>query len=149
MVLFGFVIREKTKGSITLANIKSQIKRNKQAEAARERNKAIKTALKTEVKKFNASLEVSLEEAATGLKTVTVALDKAASDGVIHRNEASRKKARAAKKFNAVAAKPPEPKIKETKSVKSAGKAQAVKAKTAAKKPVAKKAAAKKTTIKK
>lgn len=125
-----------------MANIKSQIKRNKQAEVARERNKAIKTALKTEVKKFNASLEVSVEEAAVSLKAVTVALDKAASDGVIHNNEASRKKSTAAKKYNAVVANPPAPKVEEEKKPKAA-KA------TAAKKPVAKKPAAKKPAVKK
>jgi small subunit ribosomal protein S20 len=125
-----------------LANIKSQIKRNKQAEVARERNKAIKTALKTEVKKFNASLEVSVEEAAAQLKAVTIALDKAASDGVIHNNEASRKKATAAKKYNAVVANPPAPKVEEEKKPKAAQAA-------APKKPAAKKAPAKKPVAKK
>jgi small subunit ribosomal protein S20 len=125
-----------------LANIKSQIKRNKQAEVARERNKAIKTALKTEVKKFNASLEVSVEEAAAQLKAVTIALDKAASDGVIHNNEASRKKATAAKKYNAVVANPPAPKVEEEKKPKAAKAA-------APKKPAAKKAPAKKPVAKK
>lgn len=126
-----------------MANIKSQIKRNKQAEVARERNKAIKTALKTEIKKFNASLDVSVDAAAAGLKTVTVALDKAASDGVIHNNEASRKKSTAAKKFNAVVANPPAPKVEEAKKPKAA------KAAAATKKPAAKKAPAKKTAAKK
>jgi small subunit ribosomal protein S20 len=129
-----------------LANIKSQIKRNKQAEAARERNKAIKTALKTEVKKFNASLEVSVEEAAVSLKAVTVALDKAASDGVIHNNEASRKKSTAAKKYNAVVANPPAPKVEEEKKPKAA---KAAPKKPAAKKPAAKKPAVKKAAAKK
>lgn len=129
-----------------MANIKSQIKRNKQAEIARERNKAIKTALKTEVKKFNASLEVSVEEAAASLKSVTIALDKAASDGVIHNNEASRKKATAAKKYNAVVANPPVAKVEEEKKPKAV---KAAAKKPAAKKPAAKKAPAKKAAAKK
>ena len=130
-----------------MANIKSQIKRNKQAEVARERNKAIKTALKTEVKKFNASLEVSVDAAAAQLKTVTIALDKAASDGVIHNNEASRKKATAAKKFNAVKANPPAPKVEEEKKPKAAKTAKGTK--PAAKKPVEKKTILKKPAAKK
>ena len=132
-----------------MANIKSQIKRNKQAEVARERNKAVKSALKTEIKKFNASLEVSVEAAAAQLKVVSIALDKASSDKVVHANEAARKKATAAKKYNAVVASPPIPMVEEPKPAKAKTAPKAPAKKPTAKKPVAKKSAAKKAPAKK
>jgi small subunit ribosomal protein S20 len=76
-----------------MANIKSQIKRNRQNEVAHERNKSTRSALKTQIKKFtNDTSEESYKAAAK-------ALDKAASKGVIHRNAAARKKSRLAKKL--------------------------------------------------
>ena len=82
-----------------MANIKSQIKRNRQNEAARERNKAVKTSLKSAVRKFR-------ELAAAGDKDAAVAaavdanklLDKAASKGVIHKNQAANRKSAISKK---------------------------------------------------
>jgi small subunit ribosomal protein S20 len=76
-----------------VANIKSQIKRNRQNDAAHERNKSVKSALKTAVRKFR-------EAAAAGDKDAAVAaaqdaakqLDKAASKGVIHKNQAANRK---------------------------------------------------------
>ena len=136
-----------------MANIKSQIKRNKQAEVARERNKAVKSALKTEIKKFNASLEDSVEAAGAQLKVIAVALDKAASDKVIHANEAARKKATAAKKYNAIVANPPVKAVEEEKPAKAKTAAKTTAKKAPAKKPAAKappkKPAAKKAPAKK
>ncbi len=76
-----------------MANIKSQIKRIKTNEKARQRNKATKSALKTSIRRFR-------EAAAAGdtAKTVELAqaanrqLDKAASRGVIHKNQAANRK---------------------------------------------------------
>ena len=86
-----------------MANIKSQIKRNKQSEKARERNKAVKTGLKSAVRKFR-------EAAAAGDKDAAVAagrdacrkLDQAASKGVIHANQAANRKSSIAKQSAAL-----------------------------------------------
>ena len=76
-----------------MANIKSQIKRNKQNEAAHERNKAVKSALKTAVRKFReAATAGDAEEAKTLAADAGKALDKAASKGVIHKNQAANRK---------------------------------------------------------
>ena len=76
-----------------MANIKSQIKRNKQNERAHERNKAVRSALKTAVRKFREAAEGGN---ATDAKTLAAdagrALDKAASKGVIHKNQAANRK---------------------------------------------------------
>ncbi len=86
-----------------MANIKSQIKRNKQNEKRHERNKAVKSALKTAVRKFR-------EAAAAGDKDTAVAaardaarkLDKAASKGVIHKNQAANRKSAIAKQASSL-----------------------------------------------
>ena len=76
-----------------MANIKSQIKRNKQNEAAHERNKAVKSALKTAVRKFReAATGGSADEAKALAHDASKALDKAASKGVIHKNQAANRK---------------------------------------------------------
>ena len=76
-----------------MANIKSQIKRNKTNEKARQRNKAVKSSLKTSVRKFNAALEAGDKDAANErAREATRALDKAASKGVIHKNPAANRK---------------------------------------------------------
>jgi small subunit ribosomal protein S20 len=76
-----------------VANIKSQIKRNKQNEAARVRNKAVKSELKTAVRRFREAADGGdAETAATALRTASRLLDKAASKGVIHKNQAANRK---------------------------------------------------------
>ena len=76
-----------------MANIKSQIKRNKQNEKARQRNKAVKSALKTSVRKFREAADAGDVEAATqAMRAAFVKLDKAASKGVIHKNQAANRK---------------------------------------------------------
>ena len=82
-----------------MANIKSQIKRNRQNEAARERNKSVRSALKTSVRRFNEALEAgNTDEAKALANEATKKLDKAASKGVIHKNQAANRKSAIAKK---------------------------------------------------
>jgi small subunit ribosomal protein S20 len=76
-----------------VANIKSQKKRILTNEKARQRNKAVKSSLKTSVRKFNAAAEVGDAEQATALaREASRKLDKAASKGVIHKNQAANRK---------------------------------------------------------
>jgi small subunit ribosomal protein S20 len=82
-----------------VANIKSQIKRNRQNEVARERNKAVKTSLKTAVRRFREAADAGdTEKAKEAAKVASRKLDKAASDGVIHKNQAANRKSAIAKR---------------------------------------------------
>jgi small subunit ribosomal protein S20 len=82
-----------------VANIKSQIKRNKQNEKARQRNKAVKSSLKTSVRQFREAANAGDEEKATqAMQAAYVKLDKAASKGVIHKNQAANRKSAMAKR---------------------------------------------------
>ena len=82
-----------------MANIKSQIKRNKQNEKRHERNKAVKTSLKTAVRKFREAADAGDKDAAVTLgRDAAKKLDKAASKGVIHKNQAANRKSAIAKK---------------------------------------------------
>ncbi len=86
-----------------MANIKSQIKRNRQNEAARERNKAVRSALKTAVRRFNEAIDAgNTDEAKTLAADAGRKLDKAASKGVIHKNQAANRKSAIAKKAAAL-----------------------------------------------
>jgi small subunit ribosomal protein S20 len=82
-----------------VANIKSQIKRNKQNLVAHERNKSVKSALKTAIRSFREAAEAG--DAAKAKQLASAAsrkLDKAASKGVIHKNQAANRKSAIAKK---------------------------------------------------
>jgi len=82
-----------------VANIKSQIKRIKTNEKARLRNKSVKSSLKTAVRKFRAAADAGdAAAAATALRAASRQLDKAASKGVIHANQAANRKSAMAKK---------------------------------------------------
>lgn len=82
-----------------MANIKSQIKRNKQNEKARMRNKAVKSSLKTAVRKFREAADVGDADAATeAMRAACRQLDRAASKGVIHKNQAANRKSAIAKR---------------------------------------------------
>jgi small subunit ribosomal protein S20 len=82
-----------------VANIKSQIKRNKQNEKARQRNQAVKSRLKTAVRKFRELSDAGDKDAAVAAgRDAMRALDKAASKGVIHANQAANRKSSIAKK---------------------------------------------------
>ena len=87
-----------------MANIKSSIKRIKVTEAKTMRNKMVKSALKTSIKKFEAAMaEGNAENAQVLLTSAVKSLDMAASKGIIHKNMAARKKSRLTSKFNAIA----------------------------------------------
>ena len=76
-----------------MANIKSQIKRNRQNDAAHERNKSVKSALKSAVRKFREAADAGNADDARRLAADAVRkLDKAASKGVIHKNQAANRK---------------------------------------------------------
>ena len=81
-----------------MANIKSQIKRNKQNEKAHERNKAVKSNLKTAVRKFREAAETGAADAVALGQDAARKLDKAASKGIIHKNQAANRKSAIAKK---------------------------------------------------
>ncbi|MGA4669639.1 30S ribosomal protein S20 [Propionibacteriaceae bacterium Y1923] len=82
-----------------MANIKSQMKRIKTNEKARLRNKAVKSELRTHVRNFREAVEAGETEKAQELaKVATRALDKAASKGVIHANQAANRKSAVASK---------------------------------------------------
>ncbi|MGK5113337.1 MULTISPECIES: 30S ribosomal protein S20 [unclassified Geodermatophilus] len=81
-----------------MANIKSQMKRIKTNEKARQRNVAVKSALKTAVRRVRTAVASGdAAAAATALQTAGKALDKAASKGVIHKNQAANRKSGLAK----------------------------------------------------
>ena len=83
-----------------MANIKSQIKRIKQNEKAHQRNKAVKSELRTHVRKFREAVEGGNGEAATdALRGATRTLDKAVAQGVIHKNQAANRKSAIAKRL--------------------------------------------------
>lgn len=83
-----------------MANIKSQIKRAKQAEVRHNRNKDAKSALKTLIKKFNLAVDKEDKNLAeTSMKDAVKALDKSVSRGIIHKNNAANKKSGLAKRF--------------------------------------------------
>ncbi|HUR05485.1 30S ribosomal protein S20 [Nonomuraea sp. NEAU-A123] len=89
-----------------MANIKSQIKRNKQNEKARLRNKAVKSSLKTAVRKFReAADQGDAQQAAELQRAAARQLDKAVSKGVIHKNQAANRKSAIAKQAASLAAK--------------------------------------------
>jgi small subunit ribosomal protein S20 len=76
-----------------VANIKSQIKRNKQNEKARLRNKAVKSSLRTSVRRFREAADAGDVDTATqALRAASRQLDMAASKGVIHKNQAANRK---------------------------------------------------------
>jgi small subunit ribosomal protein S20 len=86
-----------------MANIKSQIRRNRQNEARRARNKSVRSYLKTKSKRFTDALDDGDAQAAReALEVASRELDKAADKGVIHKNKAANKKARLAKRLNAL-----------------------------------------------
>ena len=84
-----------------MANIKSQQKRIKTNEKARLRNKEVRSAVRTEIRKFRELLEAGdLAAAETQLRVASRKLDKAVTKGVLHRNNAANKKSRMALALN-------------------------------------------------
>jgi small subunit ribosomal protein S20 len=87
-----------------MANIKSQIKRNRQNEKAHERNKAVRSALKTASKKVGTAVAEGDADAATQRALeASRAFDKAAAKGIVHKRTAARHKSRITKAANAAA----------------------------------------------
>lgn len=88
-----------------MPNIKSAKKRVLVTEKKAQQNKAIKSALKTQIKKFLAAVNAGDKEQANSLYPETVsAIDSAVSKGIIHKNNAANKKAKLAKKLASISA---------------------------------------------
>jgi small subunit ribosomal protein S20 len=88
-----------------MANIKSQIKRNGQNAKAAERNKAVRTSLKTGTKKVRVAVAAGdAENAQRSAAEVSRSLDKAVSKGIVHKRTAARRKSRLTRAANAAAA---------------------------------------------
>ena len=86
-----------------MANIKSQIKRVKTNEKRRQRNKSVKSAVRTAIRRFREAVEAGdKDQIVETQRSASRALDKAASKGVIHRNQAANKKASMAHRVNSV-----------------------------------------------
>ena len=88
-----------------MANIKSQIKRNKQNEKRRLRNKAARSEIKTRLKSAVRVAEadgVDNETSVAALREAVKRLDKAAAKGIIHKNQASNRKARLMRRINKI-----------------------------------------------
>ena len=84
-----------------MANIKSQIKRNRQNERRRLRNKAARSEIKTRVKN-TVSVAQAGEDPTEALRTAVKRIDKAAAKGMIHKNQAANRKSRLMKRINAL-----------------------------------------------
>jgi len=86
-----------------LPNIKQQEKRMRQAEKRRMRNRSRKSEIKTYIRRFEAARQRGdREECRLYLTKAIKALDKAAGDGIIHKNNAANRKSRLMRKFNAL-----------------------------------------------
>ena len=77
-----------------MANIKSQIKRNKQNEKRQERNKAVRSELKTRVRVAVDAAEAGADDTDDKVRAAVKRIDTAAAKGVIHKNQAARRKSR-------------------------------------------------------
>ena len=82
-----------------MANIKSQIKRNKQNEKRRVNNRNVRGSARTAVTQARAALNKNAPETKAAIQQAISALDKAAEKGVIHKNNAARRKSRLMKKL--------------------------------------------------
>ena len=87
-----------------MANIKSQIKRNRQNEKRHARNKAVRSELKTRVKVAHAEIAAGTDEAAEAVTFAQKRLGKAGSKGMIHKNQAARRTSRLMRRAAAAAA---------------------------------------------
>jgi len=91
-------------GGKTLANIKSQIKRNRQNLKRRELNRVFRGSARTALRNARIAIEGGdLEKARTATMIATKALDKAAAKGIIHKNKAARQKSRLVQRLNTLA----------------------------------------------
>ena len=81
-----------------MANIKSQIKRNRQTIKRQARNKAVRSELRTRTKRAVSALEEGAEDSEETLRLAIKRIDKAAAKGVIHKNQAANRKSRLMKR---------------------------------------------------
>jgi small subunit ribosomal protein S20 len=139
-----------------VANIKSQIKRNRQNDKRRLRNRVFRGTARIAVKTTRTAIEDGAPESKAALTHAIRALDKAAEQGVIHKNNAARRKSRLVKAFNKMEPAVAEPAmlepVAEPEPKKAAPRGRAAKVEAAVepkadtKKKAAKKAPAKKTS---
>ena len=87
-----------------MANIKSQIKRNRQNEKRRLRNKSVRAEMRTRTKNAVGAAETGAEDSAELLRLAVKRIDKAAAQGVIHKNTAANHKARLMRRVHALEA---------------------------------------------
>ena len=85
-----------------MANIRSQMKRNRQNERRRLRNKSVRSEMKTRVKGALARAEAGADDAGEALRLAVKRIDKAAAKGVIHKNQAANRKARLMRRLAAL-----------------------------------------------
>jgi small subunit ribosomal protein S20 len=89
-----------------VANIKSQIKRNRQNLVRHERNKSVRSELRTRARAAVAAAEAGEDDADAKLREAVKRIDTAAAKGVIHKNQAARRKARLQTRINVAATEP-------------------------------------------
>ncbi|MCL2408616.1 MAG: 30S ribosomal protein S20 [Oscillospiraceae bacterium] len=86
-----------------MANIKSSAKRAILSQKAAARNKAAKSTMKTNIKKFDTAVQSGDKESATAAYKVAVkTVDKAAANGIIHKNKAARRKSSLTRSLNSI-----------------------------------------------
>ena len=81
-----------------MANIRSQIKRNRQTIKRQARNKAVRSELRTRTKRANSAIAEGAEDSEETIRLAIKRIDKAAAKGVIHRNQAANRKSRLMKR---------------------------------------------------
>jgi len=87
-----------------VANIRSQIKRNRQNERRRVRNKSVRSEMRTRTKVAVSAVEQGTEDSVDALRLAVKRIDKAAAQGVIHKNQAANRKSRLMRRINALQA---------------------------------------------
>ncbi|HUC36124.1 MAG TPA: 30S ribosomal protein S20 [Acidimicrobiales bacterium] len=87
-----------------MANIRSQIKRNRQNERRRVRNKSVRSEMRTRTKRAVGAFEEGVADAGEALRLAVKRIDKAAAQGVIHRNQAANRKSRLMRRVGALQA---------------------------------------------
>ena len=85
-----------------MANIRSQIKRNRQNERRRVRNKAVRSEIRTRTKSALATAEAGVKDGVEALRLAVKRIDKAAAKGVIHKNQAANRKSRLMRRIAAL-----------------------------------------------
>src|SRR5690625_644345 len=103
--IYSLGIRQFCGGETTMANLKSAIKRVRTNETKRERNRAVKTNMRTHIKRVEHFIETNdVDNAKLAFNQTAQVIDKAIQKGVIHRNNGNRQKSRLAKKLQDITA---------------------------------------------